>query len=317
MAGTIYEWYGMRSSDQSIAAADVVTHYYCPTLRRDCNKAGRTGVCSIETTQTSELVPVCPSRLYFDDHLFLRRIAGDAFSDLNVATRPSDGLPTLMPWNAAKAAAAASGVSQVGVFGARPFEGELNLPVAIEGAGSPKVDFTVFAISPGGDLLRFVPVEVQSIDTTNSTRESQAGLKDGRQIIQSGVGLNWENVNKRILPQLIVKGLMLQAEGKCTHGLYFVTPEPVYKKIMLRLGGTDPLGKPKRLRAIPKQPGSLTFHRYDYDFSQPLLAGSPTPMKLLEPVTVSTSDLSLAFISPENLPASGAYETAMRNKLRI
>lgn len=307
----------MRSTDQSAEAANVAAETYCPTLRRDCNKQGKTGVCSIQTTQSLELVPVCPSRLYFDEHLFLRRIASDVFGDLNVATNPADLLPTLMPWNAAKAAAAASGLTQVGVFGAKPFEGELNLPVAIEGAGSPKVDFTVFAVSPGGDLLRFVPVEVQSIDTTNSTRDSQTALKNGRQVVQSGVGLNWENVNKRILPQLIVKGLMLQAESKCTHGLYFVTPEAVYKKIMLRLGGTEADGMPRRLRSIPQQPGSLTFHRYDYDLSVPLADGVPTPMALLDPVTVSTSDLSLAFITPENLPASGAYETAMRNKLGV
>lgn len=317
MAGTIYEWFGMRSADRSREAANTAASLYCPTLRRDCNKAGKTGVCSIETTQTLELVPICPSRLYFDNHLFLRRIAADAFADLNVATNPADGLPILMPWDAAKSAAAASGVTQVGVFGANPFNGELNLPAAIPGAGTPKVDFTAFAIDPGGELRRFVPVEVQSIDTTNSVKVSLDALRAGRQIAQSGVGLNWENVNKRILPQLIVKGLMLQAEEKCTNGLYFVTPEPVYKKIMLRLGGLDAGGKPKRLRSIPKQPSSLTFHRYEYDLSLPVRDGEPTRMRLLDPVTVSTSDLSLAFITPENLPASGAFETAMRVKLRI
>lgn len=309
MAGTIYEWFGHRADDPSAAAANAAATKFCPFLQRDCAKRGKSGVCSIKPAASGEHVAICPSRLYFDGHDFLREIAVDAFSDLNVRLDPTDGRPLLVPAKKAKKAAARSGQNQVGIFGANPWSGEISLPPAVPGAGAPKVDFTAVVISPTGDLLRFAPVEVQSIDTTNSTADSMAGLKAGRQVVQSDVGLNWENVNKRILPQLIVKGLMLQAEALCTTGLYFVTPEPVYKRIMRRLGG------PGRLRAIPKQPGSLTFLRYDYDFSSPLVDGTPVPMQRLAPITVSTSDLSLAFITPENLPASGAYETAIRAKL--
>ena len=315
MTGVILEWFGYRSTDMSPDAAAVTNSKHCVHIGRDCAKQGKSGICSVSSG--GENVPICPRRLYSNNHDFLKTIAQEVFSDLGVELGASDGRPVLSAWPVARGRAATSGLPQVGVFGENPFGGELSLPPAVPGAGSPKVDFTLFAIDPSGELLRFVPVEVQSIDTTGNTAASLAGLKAGRQIFTSTVGLNWENVNKRILPQLIVKGLMLQAEGKCTHGLYFVTPEPVYKKIMLRLGGFDASGQPRRLRSIPQQPGSLTFHRYEYDLSQPRVDGSPVPMSLLPPVTVSTSDLSLAFISPENLPASGAYEAQMRAKLRI
>lgn len=314
MTGTIYEWFGYRGTDRSGSAAAATIAKHCVHIGRTCAKAGQSGVCSITTA--TDMVPICPRRLYSNNHDFLRTIAEEVFADLAVELSPADGRPLLSAWAAAKNRAATTGIAQVGVFGENPFGGELNLPPAVPGGGSPKVDFTLFAIDPTGSLLRFVPVEVQSIDTTGNTKPSVAALKDNRQSAASTVGLNWENVNKRILPQLIVKGLMLQAEGLCTHGLYFVTPEPVFRKIMLRLGGFDTTGHPRRLRSIPKQPGSLTFHRYDYDLAQ-AVDGAPVPMRLLPPVTVSTSDLSLAFISPENLPISGAYEASMRGKLRI
>lgn len=308
MAGTIYEWYGYRGDDKSDIAATAAEGRYCSFVHDGCTKSGKTGVCSILPRASQEHVPVCPKRFYGDGHAFLRSIAHDAFGDLELDLA-EDGLPDLVPATQAKRAAAASRINQIGVFGQKPWSGEISLPPAVPGGGAPKVDFTLVVVSPEGELVRLAPVEVQAIDTTSDTKASMAGLKDGRRIVSSGVGLNWENVNKRILPQLIIKGLMLQAERLCTAGLYFVTAEPVYQRIMMRLGGE------RRLRRLPKQPSSLTFIRYDFDFSNTISDGETVPLKLLEPVTVSTSDLSIAFITPENLPGPGAYEAAIRAKL--
>ena len=43
----------------------------------------------------------------------------------------------------------------------------------------------------------------------------------------SNAGMNWENVNKRILPQLIYKGHVLRREELCRKGLFFVCPKHV------------------------------------------------------------------------------------------
>src|SRR5699024_8980057 len=114
------------------------------------------------------------------------------------------------------------------------------------------VDFTLVVVDATGALVAFVPIEVQSIDTTGSYQASLAALRHGRKTVTSTVGLNWENVNKRTLPQLITKGQILQGEPLCTKGPFFVTPEPVYDKIMDRLGG------PSHFRHVPLQSGSIT-----------------------------------------------------------
>ncbi len=100
---------------------------------------------------------------------------------------------------------------------------------------------------------------------------------------------------------------MLQGERLCGHGIYFLAPEPVYDRIMLRLGG------PQRFRQIPLQPGSITFLRYDYGQAPP--PGQTASLAPKPPMTISTSDLSLAFITPENLPPAGSYEAKVKAKL--
>lgn len=304
VVGHVFEWYGYAADDQTHTAATSAVNQSCPFVPPDCTKAG--GACSVHTGQ--EIVSVCPKRFYFDNFRVMREIADEAFAQFPVA-RGVDGLPTLVPGNTARATAAQTGQHQVGAFGQGwANSGEIKLPPAMPGGARYSVDFVLVVVDPAGDLQGFVPVEVQSIDTTNTYAPSIAGLAAGRQIVASNFGMNWENVNKRILPQLIVKGLMLQGERLCTTGIYFVTPESVFQRIMLRLGGLN------RLRQIPQQPATITFLRFDQDV-QNHVHGAPVPLRRLNPVTISTSDMSLAFISPENLPAAGAYEQKIAARL--
>ncbi|WP_084026954.1 NotI family restriction endonuclease [Mycobacterium avium] len=308
MSATIYEWYGYRVEDRSEVAASTAAARHCPFTYGACIKDS--GACSIEPFRSGERVVICPRRLYFDDYSFLTHIAEDAFSDLLVDIGPH-GRPSLVSASQARQVATTNGVSQVGVFGGA-WDSEVRLPSTMGGgSGGYSVDFTLIVIDPTGELIRLTPVEVQSIDTTGSLRTSVAGLVRAREAVPSGVGLNWENVNKRILPQLIQKGLMLQAEALCTSGIYFVTPDPVFRKVMARLGGEQ------RFRRVPKQPGSITFVRYDYDYSAAVPDGQIMPLKQVSDFRISTSDLSIAFITPENLPASGSYATAIRRRLGI
>lgn len=302
--GTIHEWFGFQPTDTSHAAAAAANSKLCPFLAGPCTKSG--GVCSVVPSASVGPVIVCPKRLYFHGHEFLRVIAHTAFYDLDLDL-DVDGLPTLVPGAEARSVAARKGLYQAAVFG-QGFGGEIKLPPAVPGGGQYSVDFTIVVVSPDGELKAFVPVEVQSIDTTGSYRESLSKLEADRSVVSSKFNMNWENVNKRILPQLIVKGLMLQAERLCSTGLYFVTPEPVYERIMARLGGLE------RLRRIPPQPGSITFMRYNHD-ERSASEGSPLELDLIEFRTASTSDLSLAFITPENLPAGGSYEMSIMQKL--
>lgn len=304
MATVVFEWYGFRPGDRSDEAAEVAATNTCPFVGGQCWK--KTGVCTLSPAGATAPVVVCPTRLYGGNHRFLREIAADAFYGLQVEIGP-DGLPETTSAVIAKRRALDRGIAQVGVFG-KGFGSEIKLPAAESGLGSYSVDFTLVVITPSGELVAFAAIEVQTIDTTGSTKISTAALADARQVVPSSAGFNWENVSKRILPQLIVKGLMLQGERLCRSGLYFVAPEPVIARILARLGGE------RRLRAIPKQPSSITFVGYKHD--GPLMDGLPLDMRPGWTKTISTSDMSIAFITPENLPPAGAYEKKMLKVLK-
>lgn len=306
VGATINEWFGYSPDDGSTEAALAVQNQHCRFIDGLCKKRAKGGVCSITPTESAAPVVICPSRLYFNGHEFLAHIAQSAFASLEPALG-SDGLPTLVKASLAREQARMSGRTQIGVFG-QGWDSEVKLPASLEGGGSYSVDFTLVAIDPTGLLLGFAPVEVQTIDTTNNYKNGLDALRLDRSTVATKAGLNWENVSKRILPQLIVKGLMLQGERLCTHGIYFVTPDPVFAKIALRLGGMG------RLRNIPKQPGSITFVRYGYDGVQ-RSDGTPSALEISAETTISTSDMSIAFISPQNLPPAGAYEDRISRKL--
>ena len=109
----------------------------------------------------------------------------------------------------------------------------------------------------------------------------------------STAGFNWENVNKRILPQIIYKGHVLRQERLCKKGLFFVCPTPVYKKISERLGGG-------RLHPYPVQPGALTIMWYD--IGPPASPGNQRELVNIGELTTTIDQVALAFTSPSNLP---------------
>src|SRR5262249_42550842 len=157
---------------------------------------------------------------------------------LNDIAREAFG-PGVVLINAAEARkrrAAGSGLSgnEVAVFG-RYWGGELPLPRPPTGkkkGSAYYVDWVLSKLDSKGELVEFTAVEVQTIDTTGIYLAQAQTLMSGRPYTDkkgrapgfSDAGLNWENVNKRILPQLIYKGQVLRRESRCTKGLFFVCP---------------------------------------------------------------------------------------------
>lgn len=306
MANYVAEWYGYRPEDNSPEAQSAAANKFCPFLASDCKKKG--GVCSVLVS--GAVTSVCPKRFYGSEYKFLSEIAIVAFEDFlgDIDVDPVTKIPRLHLGSEVRKVARSLGKSCVGVF-AQKWDSEVKLPAAVEGGARYSVDFTLVCVDSQGNMLGFAPIEVQTIDTTNSYKASVEALEFNRSSVPSKFGANWENVNKRILPQLITKGLMLQGEKFCKSGIFFVTPGPVYDRIMRRLGSES------RLRQIPLQPGSITFIRMDPDF-EAAVDGFPMPLHVADPRTISTSDMSLAFITPDNLPAAGAYEQALLKKMK-
>ncbi len=88
-----------------------------------------------------------------------------------------------------------------------------------------------------GDLDLIVPCEVQSIDTTGNYRDAwRAYANEQPEIPNSGHGMNWANVWKRLIPQLMLKGAVASTSILCKQGLYFVVPDRVYTQFEKLVG---------------------------------------------------------------------------------
>lgn len=301
MAATIWEFFGYRSDDHSAAAIAAAEDKQCPFLGEVCEKrlsdGAVAGVCTVKPV-TSGPVICCPIRLYADDYRVLSDVVRIAFGR---------DLPLVAGSEASKVAQRDTS-PVVAVFGKR-WGGELRLPQK-DGAGSYFVDWVLALLDASGTLQEFIAVEVQTIDTTGNYRNGREGLlTPERTNPQTTAGLNWENVNKRILPQLIYKGQVLQREELCRKGLFFVSPVAVYQRIMARLGGAGSLVR------YALQPASITFLAYEHALPPEPPAGALVPLRVLPAHSTTVYKVQEAF-NNVTLPDENVYRDAIVAALR-
>ena len=198
--------------------------------------------------------------------------------------------------------------SRVVAFG-RGWGGELRVPKSAEGPGDYAVDWILALIKPDGELEEFVPVEVQSMDTTGSYQREWYklfGIEPPSNCKSKNSNINWENVNKRIIPQLMSKGNVFRRESLCKKGLFFICPEPVYRRFMGRMG--------TKLSEFPFGSGSLTF-RY-YQLASTKIPGQIRPLEFKGTFTTTVENLRDAFNSTLGLPSMGVMSEAIQKALR-
>ena len=294
LASNIVELFGFAPGDQSDRAALARSERRCPFIGDTCQKnlsdGSISGVCTLKP-KTSGPVICCPYRLYANSYRVLSDVAEAAFG----------AEVELFPGTSAKGSLSMSGRVRVAVFGKR-WGKELRLPNRGR-SGGYFVDWVLARLNEQGGLDEFIAVEVQSIDTTgNYQTERLAYLNNDSFTGQSSAGFNWENVNKRILPQIIYKGHVLRRERLCRQGLFFVCPQPVYQRIRERLGGN--------LLGYAPQPGALTLMWYDV--GQEALTGHSRELQFKGKFTTTVDQIALAFTSPSNLPDESVYEAAIR-----
>jgi hypothetical protein len=294
MSVRIIELFGFSPADSSEAAMAHRDQFRCPFLRDRCTKTLSdgivSGVCTIKQVNSGPII-CCPVRLYASDYQILLDIA------LGEGVRLITGSHTPQMLHDGK---------NVAVFGKR-WGRELHLPQR-GGTGSYFVDWILALLSPEGVLQEFVAVEVQAIDTTGNYRAERDAHMLGEPFQgYSEAGVNWENVSKRILPQLIYKGHVLRRERLCKKGLFFVCPTPVYQKINARLGGN--------LLEYALQPGALTFRHYD--LGPDLGQGLHRDIVLGGQTTTTVDQVATAFTSPTNLPDAGVYQKAIEEELGL
>jgi len=300
MAGYIAEFFGYRAEDKSDAALRATAKRICPFIGSQCTKIlsrdrDIAGVCAIrQKTDNSPIVICCPNRIYAEDYKMLHTISHSTFGQrFNLY--------------AGRAAVSKAKVENgaVAVFG-HGWGGELRLPQR-RGTGSYFVDWVLAKLDGNGELTEFTAIEVQTIDTTGNYRTAREALIDRREIVSDTVGLNWENVSKRIIPQIIYKGQVLQREELCKTGLYFVCPQPIYERVLNRLGGKDKIPK------FPPQPASIHFISYDYQDTHNH-DGVVRPLGILEEHCTTVYKIQEAF-SALDLPEGNVYRDAIRRTL--
>jgi hypothetical protein len=300
MAPTIAEFFGYPSTDRSQQARQAVGSEQCPFIGDRCEKQLHSGVaagvCTLKQQRTDPVI-CCPIRLYAEDYKVLQDVADRAFGT---------GLP-LEKGALAKATARRTQSPVVAVWGKR-WGGELRLPQR-SGSGSFFVDWILARLDAAGSLVDFVAIEVQTIDTTGNYQAARASLLSPveQALVEATAGFNWENVNKRIIPQLLYKGNVLQRETKCTGGLFFVSPQRVFEKIMERVGGQS------ALLAYPLQSSSITF--LPYNLGAQTTSGTPAPLVAGTPFTTNIQQLAQAFAGPGVMPPAGSYEDAIQQQL--
>lgn len=293
MSLNIVEFFGYNPCDKSKIANQSRSDRFCPFLNNRCVKLIKSepsGVCTVKLTKS---VPVicCPNRLYANEYSILQQIAQDAFGH------------KIQLINSEQAKNINHDGSYVAVFGKR-WGKELRLPKR-GGSGSYFVDWVLALIGKTGELQEFIAIEIQSIDTTGNYQKERQAYLAGKNSEGSPAGLNWENVSKRILPQIIFKGHVLRREPLCKKGLFFVCPTPVYNKITERLGGN--------LLQYTPQPGSLTFRWYN--IGEEKSNGKTRDLIMEGQFTTTIDQVATAFTAPQNLPPQGVYELAIKQEL--
>lgn len=302
MSGYISEFFGYRAEDSSEAALQDMARQVCPFLSSYCTKAlgdkvNRTlsGVCAVrQVTRGSPDVICCPNRIYAENYKMLSVIARKAF-----------GAEYDLYAGKLAVAEAKKRNGAIAVFG-HGWDGELPLPKR-QGKGSYYVDWILARLDGEGELVEFTAIEVQTIDTTGTYQNARRALIERHEIEKDTVGLNWENVSKRIIPQIIYKGQVLQREELCRSGLYFVCPKPVYDRVLDRLGGKE------KLPQFPTQPAAIHFVAYNY-LDDEVGDGQIRPLGIIEEYCTTVYKVQEAF-SAVDLPDQNVYRDAIRRSL--
>jgi hypothetical protein len=305
MALRIVEFFGYTPLDS--AGKPFADSKICPFVGKNCIKP-RHGSCALAATNGKPVI-TCPYRLYANAYQTLSTVADVAFGLGTTLTQP-DVIKSM------RASGTLTG-KEIAVFG-RNWGQELPIPrPQVKGKTQISnfyVDWILARIDVNGELAEFTAVEVQTIDTTGRYGE-QADAFFARQAFVdaqgriggfSNSGFNWENVSKRILPQLIYKGHVLRKEAKCSKGLFFVCPAAVLERVRDRVGnnlGNYPIGN-----------GTITFHSYELGPVKP--PGHHRDLVQSGTFTTTVDQIALAFSAPSNLPDMSVYENSITAALK-
>ena len=269
----------------------------CPFVNKACSKTNHDksvtyGTCSVTTTSGDCVV--CPNRMYEKNYRVLRRVAASVFDPSIPFLLFEEYIPRR---------------NQPG-----PFIVALGQNSGREVKLGQKLSMDwVLAKVENSNLVEYVGVEVQSIDITNNYRDAWYAYRtlqpnSTRAIPESEHGMNWANVHKRLIPQIIRKGRIYSSSELVRHGIHFIVPDVVYVKFEDIIGSDIPL-------ADCSAKNTITIHTYG-------LSAAPAPgmqRELIEKRSISVllDEFATRFISGANLPSGTDLDAAVRSVLGV
>lgn len=249
----IIELFGYAPTDVSVKSAGITKKRTCPFTSRTCSKTNHDqseiyGVCAVSKGANKEPgaeIIVCPTRLYANKYAIFQDVIDKVWSGEKRTRIVGGDLASLRK-------TALSQQKSVVAFGQNS-----GREIQTNSYGKLSLDWVLQAYNRTGsnelEPLDFVGVEIQSLDITGNYRDNwqhyidiRAGDHNSAGIApDSGHGLNWANVHKRLIPQLIRKGNIYAQIERCK-GFYFLLPDGVYKKFEEVIGTPKSEAGPNR-----------------------------------------------------------------------
>ena len=290
----IIEIFGYSPDDISSECRSLWNIQACPFINKKCIKHNHDqtviyGVCSV-TSPYGECV-VCPNRLYEDNYSAIKKLSGIAFGKEIPFLTFDEYIPKREKLKKCVVALGTNSGKEV----------KLGRQLSMD---------WVLALIEHGDLREYTGIEVQSIDITGNYRDCWYAYKnfqsEKREIPSSRHGLNWANVHKRLIPQIIRKGLMYSRSSLVKHGLFFITPTIVYRKFEDIIGADIPNVK-------YSGPDIITVHTYG--LSPSVTHGQQKNLFHEETHRFHLEEFSKRFITGPNLPQGDELDNAVRSVL--
>lgn len=264
----ICEVFGYPPENTSCEATAVRKDFRCPFLNKRCVKASRRldypfGVCSVRQIKDKRAVIICPIRLYGDDQAVIDEVGHQLCGEV---------------------------VCYIKIPEVR--------------AGRFSIDWVVACCDASGNLIDYHGIEVIAVDTTGSLDQYFDAYIKGSdwQDIEQRYGINWANVYKRTLPQLIAKGAFMAKIGK---KLAVVIQAPLIEKIQERLAITS----------TSNSAANLFFFSWELAYN---LKGQKYDLNLIQVIPTSAESLAKEYVKGLEIrtPKREEFEQALRRRLK-
>lgn len=288
---SLVEIFGHAPNDVTPKARKYWDLNACPFIGRACTKHDHTnticyGTCSV--TNAGQEVIICPNRLYENNYETIRNVSEDVFGKLPFM---------LFDEYVKKGTASLNCVVALGLNSGK----EVRL-------SKMSMDW-VLAHIKNGELIEYVGIEVQSIDITGNYRDAWYAARDKKSVVPpSGHGLNWANVHKRLMPQIIRKSLVYSKSALVKKGLFFIVPEAVYQRFEEIIGADMP---------VEKHSGKDVITVFTYDLGKVVPHGRMRSLARSRVLRFKLDEFSARFISGPNLPAGNELDSKIKEILGI